>query len=303
MTIIAILLITLSAFTHAGWNVLCKSKTTSAAFFLHLTVLSLLAFCPSFFMYRDVFAKLPGIFWIIVILTGFFQTVYYVTLARAYLLSEVSVAYPMARSIPVILVPAATLIFGFGTPPGIAAFIGMFLIFCGCLILPQKSFSGLFRAALYKNAGFLTVLVSAVFIAAYSIADREALRILGEDDSLLPGKIAISFFYSGLECVSILLFLTPYALIRKDERKETVRIVREMPWTPVLAALMCSGGYLLVLTAMQFVSNVSYIVAFRQLSIPIGAAMGVLLLHETLSAPKITGLALILAGLVLTALF
>ena len=250
----------------------------------------------------DVFGKLPGIFWLIVILTGFFQTVYYITLARAYLLSEVSVAYPMARSIPVILVPVATLIFGFGAPPDIAAFAGMFLIFCGCLILPQKTFRGLFRAELYKNAGFISVLVSALFIAAYSIADREALRILGQD-SILPGKFAVSVFYSGLECVSILLFLTPYVLLRGNERSETVRIVREMPWTPVLAAIMCSGGYLLVLTAMQFVSNVSYIVAFRQLSIPLGAAMGVMLLHETLSVPKITGLALILSGLVLTALF
>lgn len=302
MTFIAILLITLSAFTHAGWNVLCKSRTSSAAFFMHLTVLSLLAFAPSFFLYRDVFGKLPGMFWLIVILTGFFQTVYYITLARAYLLSEVSVAYPMARSIPVILVPVATLIFRFGAPPGIAAFTGMVLIFCGCLILPQKAFRGLFRAELYKNAGFISVLVSAVFIAAYSIADREALRILGQD-SILPGKFAVSVFYSGLECVSILLFLTPYVLLRGEERKETVRIVREMPWTPVLAALMCSGGYLLVLTAMQFVSNVSYVVAFRQLSVPLGAAMGVMLLHETLSVPKIAGLALILSGLVLTALF
>jgi drug/metabolite transporter (DMT)-like permease len=51
---------------------------------------------------------------------------------------------------------------------------------------------------------------------------------------------------------------------------------------------------------MQYVTNVSFIQAFRQLSLPLGFLAGVLFLHEKSSATKITGLLLILAGLLTT---
>ena len=54
---------------------------------------------------------------------------------------------------------------------------------------------------------------------------------------------------------------------------------------------------------MQFVDNVSYIQAFRQLSIPLGAAAGIVLLHEKITKPKLAGLILIIIGLILVATF
>ena len=54
---------------------------------------------------------------------------------------------------------------------------------------------------------------------------------------------------------------------------------------------------------IQFVDNVSYIQAFRQLSIPLGAAAGIVLLHEKITKPKLAGLILIVIGLILVAKF
>ena len=54
---------------------------------------------------------------------------------------------------------------------------------------------------------------------------------------------------------------------------------------------------------MQFVDNVSYIQAFRQFSIPLGAFLGILLLHEKTTKPKLAGLILIIIGLILVAKF
>jgi drug/metabolite transporter (DMT)-like permease len=54
--------------------------------------------------------------------------------------------------------------------------------------------------------------------------------------------------------------------------------------------------------AMAYVSNVSYVSAFRQLSIPIGAALGILVRKEAASPPKLAGIALVVLGLTLTAL-
>ena len=52
---------------------------------------------------------------------------------------------------------------------------------------------------------------------------------------------------------------------------------------------------------MGFSKNISYVVAFRQLSIPLGAALGILVLKEPARAPKIAGVAVIFVGLMLVA--
>ena len=53
---------------------------------------------------------------------------------------------------------------------------------------------------------------------------------------------------------------------------------------------------------MGHVTNVSYVVAFRQLSIPLGAVLGVLVLGEPGYRPKLAGVALMFGGLILVAL-
>ena len=60
--------------------------------------------------------------------------------------------------------------------------------------------------------------------------------------------------------------------------------------------------YGIVLWAMAYATDVSYIVAFRQLSIPLGALLGIMVLRESAPWPKICGVALAFAGLVLVAI-
>ena len=62
------------------------------------------------------------------------------------------------------------------------------------------------------------------------------------------------------------------------------------------------GTYSLVLTAMNFAADVTYVVAFRQLSIPIGALLGFIFLREEIHPPRLLGLAAVCLGLVLVAL-
>ena len=53
---------------------------------------------------------------------------------------------------------------------------------------------------------------------------------------------------------------------------------------------------------MGYVTDVSYVVAFRQLSIPIGLVFGIFFLGEAACTPKITAVALLFAGVVLVGL-
>jgi uncharacterized membrane protein len=47
---------------------------------------------------------------------------------------------------------------------------------------------------------------------------------------------------------------------------------------------------------------VSYVVGFRQLSIPLGAMAGILVLKEAPHAPKLAGVAIMFVGLILLAM-
>jgi uncharacterized membrane protein len=64
--------------------------------------------------------------------------------------------------------------------------------------------------------------------------------------------------------------------------------------------MTCTYG--LVLMAMAMTDEVSYVVALRQLSIPVGVLMGVLWLKEPASTAKTLGTMVMLAGLIMVAL-
>ena len=71
------------------------------------------------------------------------------------------------------------------------------------------------------------------------------------------------------------------------------------------AAMTGIGIYLtygLVLVSMNYVTNVSYVAAFRQLSIPLGALLGMALLKEPRYPPKIIGVVIVFLGLVLVSM-
>ena len=60
--------------------------------------------------------------------------------------------------------------------------------------------------------------------------------------------------------------------------------------------------YALVLISLAFVENVSYVVGFRQLSIPVGATLGLLVLKEPPHPPKLAGVTIMFIGLMLLAM-
>lgn len=304
MALFAILLIVISAVAHASWNLICKAKAPSAAFFWLLTVFTLIFGAPAFAKDIGALTGLPATFWILMLITGIFQTGYYIGLANAYRLGEVSIAYPLSRSIPLLLTPLVTALFALGKMPGNVALIGMGIIFCGGVLLPHSRFAEVFQLRKYLNASLLFALGAAVCITGYTVIDREGLRIM-ERVQVVPDGLNAAFIFLYLENLGITLWLTPYVLCSGRERntlKELLCKLKDLGY-PLLAALLCNGAYLLVLWAMQFVDNVSYIQAFRQLSIPLGAAAGIVLLHEKFTKPKLAGLVLIVIGLVLVAKF
>lgn len=295
MTTTALLLVFFSVFLHAGWNVISKTNRPSGAFYLLASATSSLIL---FFFYIGSgvdFFSLGADFWLLFAGSVIFEVLYLLGLAYAYRVGDISVVYPLGRALPVLMVALITVSCGIGTTPTVAALVGMLVVCVGCVLLPLESFRRMTLEA-YRNRAFLYVVLIAVGTTGYTIIDSIAMRLLRSQFAV--GKLALPMAYLFFIETGIVISLAIYILFVAEERKEIKRIFLKTPY-PMLTGVSSSCAYGLILLAMQYVSNVSYIQVFRQMSLPLGVLAGILILKENPSLPKITGMLLILAGLVI----
>src|SRR5690554_788449 len=106
MTSQAILLLLCSAVLHASWNLLSKRSYPSTAFFFWASSIGVLATAP-------LLLGAPALTWAVLqrvggllVLTGGCMAGYYAALAGAYRHGVISIAYPLARALPILLVSA-----------------------------------------------------------------------------------------------------------------------------------------------------------------------------------------------------
>ena len=298
MTLTAAILLMVSAVAHAGWNLLGKRGQPSLAFMLAANTFGLLPLLPVVVAGWENLAFFSPQIWLYLTLTGICQAIYYAGLAGAYRNGDLSIAYPLARSMPVILVTCVTAILGLGKPLSLQAVSGILIVFGGSFILPMRWFSD-FRWKNYLNLSSLMALVAALGTTSYSIIDSEALRLLRSSVDQRWLGVQITLIYAFWEGLLSSVWLGLFLAARPAERQELSRLQRADFWRAGLAGLGLCVGYVLVLIAMGYVSNVSYVVAFRQLSIPLGALLGVLVLKEPHPQPKLIGVVAVFAGLVL----
>lgn len=239
--------------------------------------------------------------WLYLLLTGFWQAWYYLALANAYRSGDLSIAYPLARSFPVIFVTVFTLLAGLKTSLSGWFFSGALLVVAGSLVLPMKRFSD-FNLHNYWNKTSLMALAAAVGTAGYSIVDDRALALLRSDLAGIAANTAVTLLYAFLEGISASLWLGVYVLIKKHERMNLSSLLHNGIPGAAAFGFIIFLTYSLVLLAMAYVTDVSYVVAFRQLSIPLGAVLGVLLLKEPGHPPKFLGVGVMFLGLLLVGL-
>jgi len=105
--------------------------------------------------------------------------------------------------------------------------------------------------------------------------------------------------YSFFEAVTTMFWLTFFVFGQKRGRETVRQVVIRRLGSAVLMGIGIYLTYSLVLVSMSFVTNVSYVVAFRQISIPLGVVFSVLLLKEPAYVPKFVAVIVIFIGLVL----
>jgi drug/metabolite transporter (DMT)-like permease len=277
----AVALVAGAAVAHAGWNLCAKRVPAGGALFVWLAaVFSALFQLP--LAVGTVVANsgsVPGTWWLAVLVSGVIHTGYFVILQRGYAVGDLSVVYPLARgTAPMLSVVAA--IWLLGERPGPAALAGTAAVVLGVWVIGGLGSSGSSSWA----AGVGYGLLCGTTIAAYTLWDAHAVTALAVPPLILMAGSSIT------ETV----LLGPYALAHRVEVRDLWRRHR----TPILAVAVLSPlAYLLVLFALRH-APVSLVAPARELSIVIGGVGAWLLLGEPNPARRLTGAAIVLAGVV-----
>lgn len=300
MTITATLLVVLSASMHAGWNLFSKSRSPTIGFFQLSTLGTILWFSPVLFMTTDLISKISLQLWGVLLIAGLFQAIYYVGLAGAYARGALSIAYPLARSIPLLLIVAFTFAIGRGSELSFTAIFGIFAIVLGAFILPMNHFRDL-KIENYLNPSCMFAVIAAVGTAGYSIVDDIGMNILKSISADVVDWMR-AFLYLVIECIFTALWLQLILKFTKRSATHFYSNWRNLLKPALLTGLAIGTTYGIILLAMTHAVNVSYVVGLRQLSIPIGALLGIFILKEKSSLLRYVGLTILFTGLVLVAI-
>ncbi|MBN4074081.1 EamA family transporter [bacterium AH-315-E10] len=297
MTFMVIIIVLFSALIHSFWNLMGKKYSPSSTFFLISAMSGIIVLLPVLIFYWNHVINIPGNIWLILVGAGVFQALYFYGLSTGYRHGDLSIVYPIGRFLPVIMVMIIHYALGNGRELSVFLIIGSCLAGVGAFLLPLKNWTSVSYKD-YINPCFFFILLMALGTTGYTIVDDigvRSLKALWSDLSV----ISVSFIYLGLESISTFLFLACVVVIQKNERDIIKNKLKPILKPGLLAGVFILLAYGLILTVYPLVDNVSYVVAFRQISIPIGALLGIVVLKESCPKVKCLGIILIFTGMML----
>ena len=305
MTLFAFNLIFLSILMHSLWHFLCKSSgKASIAFFALFSTSLFITIFPLAFS-SGLLGTVPFSIVKFAIIGGLSGVFCDIGLIMAYRNCDISLAYPMARALPVFFTMLATSLFGWGKTLTILAIIGMIVIFAGCLVM---AFSNGPKDTAMKDKlkslkkGLIGILIAALGTTSYTIVDKFGVDAMV---NFAPNttKLQAAGTYSCIREFFAMTTMWLLVLIRKAQGEEKGYLRDLMKhYHPYLAGFFAALAYVLILVAMNSVTNVSFVQAFRQLSLPFSAFLGFLILKEKITPIRWIALILIMLGLVLSVL-
>ena len=299
MTPTAFFLILASVVMHASWHFINKTGCPTYPYFCVFSFALFLTMLPLLLLSGIKFWLLPVPVLLFIFAGGFFGMLGDVGLSWAYRTTDMSISYPLARALPVLMTMLATSLFSWGKPLNGTAVAGMCVIFAGCVMTGWSNGSRKLFSTL-SGKGFAGIFLAAVATTGYTITDSFGIRAMTEACKDIHPLLRAGT-YSCLREFTALFFLLLITLPRKSMRKKFDKVLL-FSWHPYAAGAIAATAYVLVLISMDHVSNVSFVQAFRQMSLPVGALLGFVILKERPSILRIGGLTVILAGLWISAL-
>lgn len=293
-----IILVVISACMHAGWNLLGKRHSPSPAFFMLCTLAGVILLLPWLFWAAPYLPEWRSPFWFWLLMSGLCQALYLTGLARAYASGDMSIAYPLARALPVAMVPLLYLFWQADSAFDASHWGAVVLIMAGALLLPVVHLSD-WNWRAYTQPSILYILLAAVATTGYSLIDSYGVALLKEQEQLSAWYAGMTYLL--LQGIASLTWLLPWIFCQRVQRKETQRLL-QTPGQLFMVGFFLNFTYLLILISFSMAEEVSFVVALRQISIPIGVMACVIWLREQVTVTRIIATAMMFAGTVLVSL-
>ncbi len=269
------LVVLLAALLHAGWNAIVKGGTDKLLSTVLLTASgALLAALVLPWLLPPAPASWPYL-----AASTLLHVLYFSLVARIYQLADMSQTYPIMRGTSPLLVVLISLCW-LDDPLSQAALLGIALICLGILCMALSRHVNK-RSAAHRR-GLQLALLNAGVIAAYTLVDGLGVRRSGT-----PAAYTLwLFLLTGLLMLGWVLLARRAAFVAYASTYWRVS---------VFSALGTLASYGLVLWAMTL-APVAVIAALRETSILFGVLIAGLFLKEKLSAARILGACVIVAG-------
>ncbi|HEX6790742.1 MAG TPA: DMT family transporter [Candidatus Krumholzibacteria bacterium] len=277
MSTALILLILVAAALHALWNFFAKKSGGSLSVLWMGALLSTIATLPvAIALQIGHPLSLRGL--AIGIASGVVHCAYWWALARMYRRGDISLAYPVARGSGVLGTALGSMLL-FREPLSFAGATGIASVCAGVFALGYQR-----RPEPLRTRVILLALLTGLTITGYTLLDDRGVQTLSP-----PVYLAVE---TGVGVLVLSIF--GWRRIRRAA-PVAYRRHRNTVWIIGIGSPLT---YLIILYAFSL-GPVSYISAVREFSVVIAALLGARFLHERIGWLRWTGIAMVVAGMVL----
>jgi drug/metabolite transporter (DMT)-like permease len=290
MTGIAVALVLISSLFHASWNLLVRRSDKPELSNWMMASFSAIVSSP-IAIYLLVTNPPDPIGWWFIAGTIALHIAYFFTLGRAYKHGDLSLVYPIARGLGLVLIPIVGVTV-LEESVSLMAGIGIAAIFLGVVTIGSSSGKGLKiwlkPRSFLADKGVVFAVMTGVLIASYSTLDKRGVEYVEP------------IFYMFTLALGGSLGILPI-LSRTYARTEFVSEIKSRWKIGLIGGALQFLAYGLVLSAFRL-SPVSYIGPFRELGIVFGVLMAFLILKERVTRNRALGAIAIGTGAILVAI-
>lgn len=255
---------------HAVWNLLLAGARDSQAFAAIVLLVGAVVGAPA----AALFWEFERAGWPFLVATSALELTYFSLLAYAYTHAELSVVYPLARGLAPILVLAGAVAFtGAGTTPRQVA--GVLLVASGILLVRGPR----------RGRGALLAVLIAGMIASYTVVDKHGVQYVSPLAYLEIMSAATGLAYAGW-----IVFDRGAGPLRAELNRRSIA-----------AGVGTFVAYACVLWALKLASAAS-VAAVRESGVLVATVLAAVYLHERVTAWRLGGAVLVVAGVALLSL-
>ena len=286
MPLSALLLIVLAALIHASWNLIAKKAAhVGPSFVFAFTLLGSVLYLPWVLWdiaHTEVTWTLPIV--VCFVLSGLIHLAYSLCLQHGYRVADLSVVYPVARGTGPLWSSMGAFLF-LAEKPTTWGLVGIALVVIGIFLIATQGDWQKFRRS-SAVPGLQWGLLTGLLIASYTVVDAYGVK------TLLITPVILDW------CANAVRFalLAPWVVKQERTLWQSMRGL----WHLALAvSVLAPLSYILVLFALRLGAPVSLAAPAREMSMMVGALLGMLVLGEAVTRWRLVGCALLLGGVIL----